>query len=132
MEVVVSTPTVLLLERDVTVRYPLAEYLRECGYKVFEARAAEDANKLLDACVCGIGAAVISVRAVGDANAFYLAKRIRANHADAHVVVVGTTAAVADHVAALCFAADPSRSRAGHKQQILHRTLRLRQEPALN
>lgn len=131
MEVVVSSPTVLLLEHDITVRYPLAEYLRECGYKVFEARAAEDAARLLDACVSGIGAAVLNMHAMSDANAFALAKRIRAQHADALVLIIGTTDSAADRVAALCFAVDPSRSRAGHKQHLLDRMLRLGQAPAL-
>ena len=41
MDVIISSPAILLLEHDITIRYPLAEYLRECGFTVFEASGAE-------------------------------------------------------------------------------------------
>ena len=42
-------PCILLVERDVIVRTPLAEYLRECGYRVLEAVTAAEARTLLAA-----------------------------------------------------------------------------------
>ncbi|HJS79672.1 MAG TPA: hypothetical protein VJ748_03540 [Vitreimonas sp.] len=131
MDVVISSPTVLLIEHDITVRYPLAEYLRACGYQVFESRSAEDANRLLDACRSGLTAAVMNLRALSDASAFELASRIRRLHGDAEVSIIGTADAAADRVAGLCAAVDPSLSKAQHKQDILDRLMQLHAETLL-
>ena len=40
-------PTILLLEADIVVRHSLAEYLRECGYRVIEAARPAAARQLL-------------------------------------------------------------------------------------
>lgn len=42
-----SSPVVLLVEGDITVRHPLAEYLRECGFTVFEASNGDEAKHAL-------------------------------------------------------------------------------------
>jgi DNA-binding response OmpR family regulator len=131
MDVTISSPAVLLLEHDITIRYPLAEYLRECGYTVFEASAAEDANQLLDALTSGLTTAVMNLRSLSDANAFAFAKRIRAEHSTAEVFIVGTADAAADRVAGLCYAADPSRSKEQHKQHLLDHLMQLHAETLL-
>ena len=40
-----SSPVVLLVEGDIIVRHPLAEYLRECGFTVFEASNGDEAER---------------------------------------------------------------------------------------
>ena len=40
-------PCILLVECDIVVRSPLAEYLRECGYRVLEAVNTIEARELL-------------------------------------------------------------------------------------
>jgi DNA-binding response OmpR family regulator len=131
MDVVISSPAVLLLEHDITIRYPLAEYLRECGYTVFEATAAEDAGQLLDALTSGLTAAVMNLRSLSDAAAFEFAKRIRAEHSTAEIFIVGTADAAADRVADLCYTADPSRSKQQHKQHLLDHLMQLHAETLL-
>ena len=42
-----QTATVLVVEQDVLVRHPLAEYLRECGYRVVEATSHDEARECL-------------------------------------------------------------------------------------
>lgn len=42
--------TVLVVEDQVLVRYPVSEYLRRCGYRVFEAPNGEDAQVLFASC----------------------------------------------------------------------------------
>jgi CheY-like chemotaxis protein len=42
-----SSPVVLLVEGDIIVRHPLAEYLRECGLTVFEASNGDEAKRAL-------------------------------------------------------------------------------------
>ena len=39
--------TVLLVEDEVLIRMPIAEYLRDCGYKVIEAVNADEAMAVL-------------------------------------------------------------------------------------
>jgi DNA-binding response OmpR family regulator len=38
------SPVVLLVEHDIIVRHALAEYLRECGFTVFEASNGDDSD----------------------------------------------------------------------------------------
>ena len=40
---------ILVVENDVLIRMPLAEYLRECGYRVFEAADVAEAKAVLNA-----------------------------------------------------------------------------------
>lgn len=131
MDVVISSPAVLLLEHDITIRYPLAEYLRECGYTVFEASGIDDAGQFLNALTSGLTAAVMNLRSVSDANAFGFAKRIRFEQSGAEIFVVGTADAAADRVAGLCHAADPSRSKEQHKQHLLDHLMQLHAETLL-
>ena len=42
-------PTLLIVESDILVRHPIAEYLRECGYKVLEAGNTDEALFIIDA-----------------------------------------------------------------------------------
>jgi CheY-like chemotaxis protein len=42
-----TTASVLVVEHDVLVRHPLAEYLRECGYRVVEAITYDEARECL-------------------------------------------------------------------------------------
>ena len=43
-----SNSCILIVEEDLLVRTPLAEYLRECGYLVLEASSTRDARILLE------------------------------------------------------------------------------------
>ena len=39
--------TVLVLDGDVLVRMPIAQYLRDCGYRVLEATSVDEAMTIL-------------------------------------------------------------------------------------
>jgi DNA-binding NtrC family response regulator len=39
-----SIQTILVVEDEVLIRLPLAEYLRDCGYRVFEASNVAEAK----------------------------------------------------------------------------------------
>jgi len=93
-------PVVLLLETEAVARHALAQYLRECGYRVFEASGTDEARM----CFQGHGAieiALLDVGAVGGEDAFRLAQWIRAHHS-ADVVMVGALEKAATKAAELC------------------------------
>jgi hypothetical protein len=71
-----SIQTILVVEDEVLIRLPLAEYLRDCGYRVFEAsnvaearprpvctgaRVASSAAVHALIMVCGVGAGAVSL-----------------------------------------------------------------------
>jgi CheY-like chemotaxis protein len=65
--------TVLLVEDEVIIRLGLAEFLRECGFTVYEAGMASDAIDVLQT-----GPLVISdVRMPGEMDGFALARWVR-------------------------------------------------------
>jgi CheY-like chemotaxis protein len=39
--------TILVVEDDVLIRMPIAQYLRDCGYRVIEAVSADEAMTVL-------------------------------------------------------------------------------------
>src|SRR5919107_4941260 len=43
-----NTPAVLVIDDEVITRTVIADYLRDCGYRVFEAGSAEDAVTILN------------------------------------------------------------------------------------
>lgn len=92
---------ILLVDSDVLVRNPLAEYLRECGYRVLEAAGVAEACLLLGHMPEEIDAALIAVDEMSEA-AFALASAIRTDHPDIDVMLAGTTARAAETAGDLC------------------------------
>ena len=43
-----APPTILIVENEVLVRMAVAAYLRECGFKVVEARTAAEALRVFE------------------------------------------------------------------------------------
>lgn len=71
--------TILVVEDEPMVRFPIAEYLRECGYHVLEACNAAEAIAAIDA--AGPVSVVFSdVRMPGKMNGLDLARWFRAHH----------------------------------------------------
>lgn len=71
--------TILVVEDELMVRLPIAEYLRDCGYHVLEAGNAAEAI----AAVAAAGAVNIvfsDVRMPGNMNGLDLARWFRAHH----------------------------------------------------
>jgi DNA-binding response OmpR family regulator len=111
-------PVVLLLEPDVAARYPLAEYLRECGYKVIEATSTDEASVLVEGHVAAIDAALLVATAGGRENAFSLAQSIRKSRADINVIMVGSTDSAVNEARQLC-SAGPSLPKPYDHAQVL-------------
>ena len=96
-----GTQCVMIVESDVLIRQPLAEYLRECGSRVIEATNDAEAREFLAKDVAQVDAVLADVNASGEAR-FSLATWIRQNHPGTHVILAGTMATAAEKAGDLC------------------------------
>ncbi len=78
--------TVLVVEDELFVREPIAEYLRDCGYHVLEAADAREAISLVDASA-GVDVVFSDVRMPGDMDGFALAHWLRTHHPEVSVLL---------------------------------------------
>jgi DNA-binding NtrC family response regulator len=92
---------IMIVESDVLIRQPLAEYLRECGYRVIEATNDAEAREFLAKGVAQVDAVLADVNASGEAR-FSLATWIRQNHPGTQVILAGTMATAAEKAGDLC------------------------------
>lgn len=92
---------ILIVESDILIRHPLAEYLRECGYKVFEAAGVTEARKLLSDGKFRFDILLADVDADNEL-AFGLAQWIRNEYPDIDVILAGTVEKAAQKAGNLC------------------------------
>jgi DNA-binding response OmpR family regulator len=92
---------ILIVESDVLVRAPLAEYLRECGYRVLEAAHGEEARAILAKESAAIDVVLANVNAPKESG-FALANWVRQNFSTIDVVLAGTVAGAVEKAADLC------------------------------
>jgi CheY-like chemotaxis protein len=78
---VVSSPvaTVLVGEGDVLVRLALAQYLRECGYKVLKANTTDEALTIMKSPDVDVDVLVCAVDLGGTIDGFSLSQWVRTN-----------------------------------------------------
>lgn len=69
--------TILVVEDDVLVRMPIAQYLRDCGYKVVEAVNADEAIAVLLHQETVVDVVFSDIEMPGSIDGFGLAKWIR-------------------------------------------------------
>lgn len=93
---------ILIVEADILVRSPLADYLRECGYRVLEAVDGLEARKILADTASGAVDIVLANTAANGDNGFALASWIRANFPDIEVALAGTVTKAAEKASDLC------------------------------
>jgi DNA-binding NtrC family response regulator len=92
---------ILLLEPDIVARQNLADYLRDCGYKVIEATSAAEARSLLEAPVLSID--MLLADAGADASAvFALAQWVRRTLPSLPVILAGNIEKAAAEAGDLC------------------------------
>jgi DNA-binding NtrC family response regulator len=118
-----NEPCVLLVDAEELVRTPLAQYLRECGYRVLEAINSEEAQRLLSKGSQTIDIVLADIRALG-AGGFAFAAWVRQNRPGIRVLSVGTVAAAARTAGDLCEEEPPIRKPYDH-QLVLDRIRRL-------
>ena len=96
-----SDSCILIVEEDLLVRTPLAEYLRECGYLVLEASSTGDARILLEDGSRRVDIVLAEVKSC-EPSGFALASWVRTHLPNTQVVLAGTIATAAEKAGDLC------------------------------
>jgi DNA-binding response OmpR family regulator len=97
---VAGAPVVLLVEGDIIVRHPLAEYLRECGFAVFEAANGEEAMRALKSPELEIEVVLADMTTPG--SGFALRQWIRTENLAVEVLLAGSIRKAVEHAGQLC------------------------------
>lgn len=92
-----GSDTVLIVDEQVLVRTPLAEYLRGCGYRVLEARSADEALAALQHSL-----EPIHIVFSNAAHGFALSRWIRMRRPGIKIIISGTVERAAQAAAELC------------------------------
>jgi CheY-like chemotaxis protein len=115
-----SPQTVLVVEDEVLIRLVIAEYLRECGYRVHEAVNAEEAILILQAPEVSIDIVFSDVEMPGEMDGFGLARWVRANLPEIQVILTSGAERSADIAGTLC-EAGPLMKKPYHTQAVVDR-----------
>jgi DNA-binding response OmpR family regulator len=119
-----GSSTVMVVEPDILVRMIIAEYLRECGYKVIEGVAAADVFIVLEAGDT-IDVVLSEVRLPGNVDGFSMARRLRQSYPKVDVVLTSGVANSADKAGGLC--AEGPLEKPYHPQDVLRQIEALRE-----
>jgi DNA-binding response OmpR family regulator len=94
----------LIVDADILVRHPLAEYLRECGYRVVQTANLDEARNLFTQRRrrLAIDVVLADANAPGAENAFAFAAWVRANRPGVEVILAGSVDAAAEKAGELC------------------------------
>lgn len=92
----------IVADADVLIRNALAEYLRHCGYKVFEAATSDEVVIALEEGAIKIDALLGDAELSGRYNAFELRLWVREKHPHVEVVLAGSIDSAAKAAGQLC------------------------------
>lgn len=76
-EELANPPCLIVADHDVLIRNGLAEYLRHCGYKVFEAATSDEVIIALEEGATSFQAMLVDAELSGELNAFELRMWVR-------------------------------------------------------
>ena len=93
---------VLVVESDLIVRQPLSEYLRECGYQVFEAVDTDEAAKILADDTIVVDVILCDMKSPGQLDGFGLSRWVRQNNLAAKIILAGSVERAAQKAGDLC------------------------------
>jgi len=113
--------TILVVEDDVLVRMPIAQYLRDCGYKVIEAANADEARTVLLRHEISIDIVFSDIDMPSYMDGFGLSKRIREHRPGLDVILVGTVPRAVNAAKELC---DSSPLPKPYESQAVHDHIR--------
>ncbi len=101
-----TTPTVLVVDDQVLVRLVIADYLRDCGYRVFEAGGPEEALSVFEAGL-KIDVVLTDLELPGRSSGLELARWIRKRHRNVKVILSSGLYSAAELAGELCEAGPP-------------------------
>ncbi|WP_421380804.1 response regulator (plasmid) [Paraburkholderia sp. DD10] len=119
-----NAPHILIVDADILVRTPLAQYLRECGYLVIEAVDCVEAQALLTNKPSAVDIVLADVGGE-DRSGFSLAKWIREQFPDIRVFLAGSIGGSVGRAARLC-EDGPALSKPYDHRVVLEQIQRLR------
>ncbi len=119
-----ASAAILVVEPDILVRMVIADYLRDCGYKVVEGVSADDALAVLGAGT-KIDVILTEVQLSGSLDGFGLARQIRENHPEIDVILTSGVARVAAKAGDLCD--ERPLAKPYHPQEVVRRINILRE-----
>jgi DNA-binding NtrC family response regulator len=90
------------VEDEVLIRLALADYLQECGFKVFEAANAAEAIEILRSDQAAIDLVFTDVNLPGEVNGFGLARWIRTDGPSLPVILTSGDSKMAIAAKELC------------------------------
>ena len=95
------TDSIMVVEPDVLVRMTIADYLRECGYRVVEAITGEEALRILGAGI-KVDTVLSAVKLHGALDGFALAQRIRSRFSDIEIILTTGVSMTAKKAGEIC------------------------------
>jgi DNA-binding NtrC family response regulator len=96
-----ETDCVLLLESEILARQPLAEYLRDCGFRVIEAASVAEARRLMETEELHIDA-VLADAGTDAEGVFALSQWIHQTRPKVSVILSGNAVKAAHEAGDLC------------------------------
>lgn len=102
VELAKSTETILVVEDEVLIRLVIAQYLRDCGYRVVEAAHADEALLVLRKSEIEIDVIFTDVEMPGSMDGFALAQWVRSNRPGMEVVLAGSVSRAVQAASDLC------------------------------
>lgn len=119
-----TSTTILVVDPDILARMVIADYLRDCGYKVIEGVNADDALAVLQA-GRKIDVILAEVQVTGGIDGFELARQIREKYPAIDVILTSGAARAAAKAGDLCD--DGPLEKPYHPQEVLRRINVLRE-----
>ena len=110
--------TVLVVEPDILVRMVIADYLRDCGYKVLEGTTADDVMTVLTSGK-KIDVIFTEVHLTSSMDGFGLAHWVRAHRPDVDVILTSGINGAAERAGDLCD--DGPLEKPYHPQEVVRR-----------
>lgn len=94
-------PAILIVDDEILIRFALAAYLQECGFRVFEAGNAAEAIEILEASRI-VDIVFSDIRMPGELDGFGLAQWVRANRPGVPVILTSGDAKKTQAANELC------------------------------
>lgn len=115
--------TIMVVDSDILPRMAIADYLRDCGYKVIEGSSSADVRAVLNA-GHDVAVLLIDMQLPSSEDGFALAREVRADYPEVIVIRTSSAAKLADKAGELCD--DGPLIKPYHPQELLRRIRNLR------